>query len=483
MARIHRLTFSFHDRAHAGGLANKFLLDVGRIENLQNYLTENVLLYGTTAVLVLVIIGFKDPVLLAVIAAVAPANLLLARLLWSRIKRRSEEFRLAESGFVAFLSEALNGVRLTRAHAVEAYTEQRLGSMAGKVAEKGVRVDTIGAFFNSAAWAIGQLLNISVFGLAVWRCSRGSISVGDVGISMAYYGMVYGAIAGVINGLPTVAQAHDALTSLAELCRSENEERNEGKPALATVRGDVDLDGLVFSYAAGGPHSLDGVDLHVPAGTSLALVGHSGSGKSTIASLILGLYEPERGTVRIDGRDLATIDRRSMRKHVGVVSQEVVLFHDSVLGNIAWGDPKPDAERAKRAAERANAAEFIAALPQGYATVLGDRGLGLSGGQRQRLAIARALYRDPRLLILDEATSALDPESERLVQRALDELMKGRTTIIIAHRLSTVRNADRIAVLERGRVAEVGTFAELMERDGAFRRLAQGQLLAASDAA
>ncbi len=219
------------------------------------------------------------------------------------------------------------------------------------------------------------------------------------------------------------------------------------------------------------------VDLDIPQGTSLALVGPSGSGKSTIASLVLGLYEPQHGAVLIDGHDLRAVDRRSIRRHVGVVSQDVVLFRDTIAGNIAWGDPKPDAARVREAARRANAEPFITAMANGYDTVLGDRGLGLSGGQRQRLAIARALYRDPKLLILDEATSALDPESERLVQLALDELMKGRTTLIIAHRLSTVRGANRIVVLEEGQVSETGTFAELMERRRAFFKLANGQLI------
>ena len=242
------------------------------------------------------------------------------------------------------------------------------------------------------------------------------------------------------------------------------------------MQGEVRLDNVHFRYASSQRHSLGGVDLHIPVGTSLALVGPSGSGKSTIASLILGFYDPEQGTVSIDGNDLRTIDRRTVRKHVGVVSQDVVLFHDSVAGNIAWGDATPDPKRVDEAATRANADAFIRELPNGYDTVLGDRGMGLSGGQRQRLAIARALYRDPKLLILDEATSALDPESERQVQQALDVLMQGRSTLIIAHRLSTVRNAHRIAVLDEGRVVETGTYDELMAKQGAFYRLANGQL-------
>ncbi|HEX3133702.1 MAG TPA: ABC transporter ATP-binding protein [Planctomycetota bacterium] len=474
--RLHKLTFAFHDRAQAGILQNKFLLDIGRLEAMQNYLAECILMQGTTIVVTLVIVAQYNPWFLLVLGLIVPANLLTAHLLWPPMRRRSEEFRVAESGFVASLNEALHGVRVTRAHAVEDYAERRLESAARKVATSGVRVDVTHAFFGSCGWAVGSLLNMAVIGVGAWLCVRDEISYGALFIFWSYYGIISGAVSGIIYGMPTVAGASDALQSLSELYESESEERNDGKPALESVTGEVRLTGVHFRYAGSQRHSLGGVDLHIPVGTSLALVGPSGSGKSTIASLILGFYDPEQGMVSIDGHDLRSIDRRTVRKHVGVVSQDVVLFHDTVAGNIAWGDEAPDPKRIQEAAERANADSFISELPNGYDTTLGDRGMGLSGGQRQRLAIARALYRDPKLLILDEATSALDPESERLVQQALDVLMQGRSSLIIAHRLSTVRNADCIAVLDEGRVVETGTYTELMAKQGAFYRLASGQL-------
>ena len=474
--RLHKLTFAFHDRSQAGILQNKFLLDIGRLEAMQNYLAECILMQGTTIIITLVIVSLYNPWFLLVLGLIVPANLITAHLLWPPMRRRSEEFRIAESGFVSSLNEALHGVRVTRAHAVEDYAERRLESAARKVATTGVRVDVTHAFFGSTGWAVGSLLNMAVIGVGAWLCVRDEISYGALFIFWSYYGIISGAVSGIIYGMPTIAGASDALQSLSELYESESEERNDGKPALASVQGDVRLDNVHFRYASSQRHSLGGVDLHIPVGTSLALVGPSGSGKSTIASLILGFYDPEQGVVSIDGHDLRTVDRRTVRRHVGVVSQDVVLFHDSVAGNIAWGDATPDPKRVEEAATRANADAFIRELPNGYETVLGDRGMGLSGGQRQRLAIARALYRDPKLLILDEATSALDPESERQVQQALDVLMQGRSTLIIAHRLSTVRNAHRIAVLDEGRVVETGTYDELMDKKGAFYRLASGQL-------
>ena len=474
--RLHKLTFAFHDRSQAGILQNKFLLDIGRLEAMQNYLAECILMQGTTILITLVIVSQYNPWFLLVLGLIVPANLITAHLLWPPMRRRSEEFRIAESGFVSSLNEALHGVRVTRAHAVEDYAERRLESAARKVATTGVRVDVTHAFFGSTGWAVGSLLNMAVIGVGAWLCVRDEISYGALFIFWSYYGIISGAVSSIVYGMPTVAGASDALQSLSELYESESEERNDGKPALTLVQGEVCLDNVHFRYASSQRHSLGGVDLHIPVGTSLALVGSSGSGKSTIASLILGFYDPEQGSVSIDGHDLRTVDRRTVRRHVGVVSQDVVLFHDSVAGNIAWGDATPDTKRVEEAAVRANADAFIRELPNGYETVLGDRGMGLSGGQRQRLAIARALYRDPKLLILDEATSALDPESERQVQQALDVLMQGRSTLIIAHRLSTVRNAHRIAVLDEGRVVESGTYDELMAKQGAFYRLASGQL-------
>lgn len=381
------------------------------------------------------------------------------------------------------------GLRLSRAHATEDWSEARVGRAAGQVARRGMQYDFMINLFGSSAWAVSSLLQMVVVGLGVWLAVRTQqdiqifgyaialerISLGDLTVLLAYYGLTAGAIGAILNSMPTMAAAGDAIRSLSELYQEEGE-ADAGKRTVIPIRGEIQLEQVRFRYASAANHSLDGVDLHIPAGTSLALVGHSGSGKSTIASMILGFYAPEQGRVLIDGFDLAGLDRRVVRRQVGVVSQEVVLFRDSILNNIAWGDRTPDRDKAREAALRANAMEFIEHLPGGLDHLLKDRGGGLSGGQRQRLAIARALYRDPRLLILDEATSALDPQSERLVQSALEALMRNRTTVIIAHRLSTVRRADRIAVIDHGKVVESGTFDEMMEKDGPFRRLAVGQL-------
>ena len=237
------------------------------------------------------------------------------------------------------------------------------------------------------------------------------------------------------------------------------------------IRGEVNFEDVHFAYEQAGGRVLRGIDLHAPPGETIAIVGPSGSGKTTLTGLLMRLYDPTQGAVRIDGRDLKDLERSSVRRRIGVVLQEPLLFNDTVQNNIAYGRPEAGLDEISAAAAAANAHGFITALPHGYDTVLGERGGRLSLGERQRITIARALLRNPPLLILDEATSSLDAESEGLVQEALDRLMKGRTTFVIAHRLTTVVRATRILVLKNGRISESGTHAQLMQRRGYYSSL------------
>ena len=240
---------------------------------------------------------------------------------------------------------------------------------------------------------------------------------------------------------------------------------------LAHSRGQLDFEKVTFRYSSGKHDAVKDFSLRIEPGKSYALVGASGAGKSTILSLILRLYDPTGGVVRIDGHDLRSITQESLRKHIGLVSQDTFLFHDTILKNIQFGRLDATEEEIYTAAKAANAHEFIVAQPKGYETLVGDKGCLLSGGQQQRLAIARALLKNAPVLLLDEATSALDSESEQQIQLALERLAKGRTVIAIAHRLSTILSADQIVVMERGRIKEIGTHAELLESSGYYRRL------------
>jgi subfamily B ATP-binding cassette protein MsbA len=252
----------------------------------------------------------------------------------------------------------------------------------------------------------------------------------------------------------------------------EESETDSGTRTLGRARGDIRFENVSFTYGDPGQPALEAIDLAIAPGQTVALVGPSGAGKTTLANLVPRFYHPTRGRVLLDGQDLESLSLKSLRANIALVSQDVVLFNDTVAANIAYGAMSGMTERdIAAAAEAAHAMEFISAMPQGLATLIGENGVKLSGGQRQRLAIARALLKNAPVLVLDEATSALDTESERHVQAALEALMRGRTTIVIAHRLSTVENADRIVVLDRGRIAETGTHRELLERGGIYDKL------------
>jgi subfamily B ATP-binding cassette protein MsbA len=252
----------------------------------------------------------------------------------------------------------------------------------------------------------------------------------------------------------------------------EEAEPDRGTLALPRARGEIRFENVGFRYGSSERPALEGIELTIRPGQTVALVGPSGAGKTTLANLVPRFYHPTQGRVLLDGHDLETLTLVSLRANIALVSQDVVLFNDTVAANIAYGAMNAAAEAdIAAAAEAAHAMEFIRAMPQGLETLIGENGVRLSGGQRQRLAIARALLKNAPVLVLDEATSALDTESERHVQAALEALMRGRTTIVIAHRLSTVENADRIVVLDRGRIAETGTHRELLERGGTYDKL------------
>jgi ATP-binding cassette subfamily B protein len=317
---------------------------------------------------------------------------------------------------------------------------------------------------------------VAVIAYGGYAAMRGEMTIGTLLAFLGFLGGLFGPVQGLTSLYQTLHRGSVSLQTVFSILDSpQRVVDHPGAQEVTALRGEVSFENVGFGYLAGRPVLRD-ISFKASPGQTIALVGPSGGGKTSIASLLQRLYDPDRGTVRIDGLDVRAVVQTSLRRQIGVVSQEPILFNESVRANIAYGRPDAEQQAVEAAARAANAHEFILRLPSGYDTDLNDRGSLLSAGQRQRVAIARALLTNPSIVILDEATSGLDAESEALVQEALDRLLAGRTTLVIAHRLATVVRADKILVIHDGTIAEAGTHAELLAADGYYAKLVKLQM-------
>ena len=375
------------------------------------------------------------------------------------------------------LEETIRGVRIVKAFTMEKFEIARFREATRKHLRWNLRAQQVQAMTSPVMELLAGVCMIALFQYAHRRIASGSLTFGSFTAFLAALAMMYAPIKKLnkVNlSLNTALSAAERVFGMLDI---DNEVKE--KPNAAEVHGvgaGIRYEHVEFAYREDDPVLRD-VNLHVHPGEVVALVGGSGAGKSTFVNLLPRFYDTTRGRITIDGTDIRDVTMLSLRGLMGYVTQEVVLFNDTVRNNIAYGRSDADEARVIDAAKAANAHDFISVLPQGYDTIIGESGVLLSGGQRQRIAIARALFKDPPILVLDEATSALDTESERLVQQALNNLMQGRTTLVIAHRLSTIRNADTIVVLDQGEIVESGRHEELLANRGVYRKLYDLQFL------
>ncbi|HEX4085595.1 MAG TPA: ABC transporter ATP-binding protein [Chthoniobacteraceae bacterium] len=457
--RLQELSISFYRFQSPGKLQTKVLRDVENVDQTVRQLVELTMsgFVGLTATLT--ITALKAPWFLPFYLFTVPAAVGLRHLLQRRIRIANQDFRLQIEGMSSSISEMIDMVPLTRAHAVEQVELAKVRTSIDRLREVGYRLDFQNAIFGSAAWVLfngmyllGLLLAGSTAALGLTK-----LSAGEIVMLSGFFNTIAGTVMGMVNAMPMLMRGFESVRSMGEVLECPDLEQNRGKNPVGEVRGEFRFEAVTFTYPNKDDQpALSDFSLEVPAGTTVAVVGASGSGKSTLMSLILGFHRPTTGRILLDGRDMNELDLRTYRRHLAVVTQETLLFPGTVRENVLYGAPDVTEERLMEALKDAHAWEFVSKLPAGLDTIMGERASTLSGGQRQRLAIARALVRNPRILILDEATSALDHSSEALVQEALNRLMRGRTTFIVAHRLSTTRKADVMVAMEAGRMVEIG---------------------------
>lgn len=448
------------------------------LETVRNFLTGSALTFTIDAgftVVFLAVMFYYSPVLTGIVLATIPVYLAISLIITPLLKRRLDDKSGQGAETQAFMVELLGGIETLKAMAIEPRIQRRFENHLAASTAASFKANQVSAVGAQLIGVVGKLTTVALLWLGALLVMKGDLSVGQ----LVAFNMLSGRVAAPILRLAQLwqdfQQVRVSIQRLADIMNNPAEARVDNPSHLPAIRGRIDFDQVTFRYRADGPEVLTDVSFTILPGQLVGIVGTSGSGKSTLAKLIERLHVPERGRVLIDGIDMARADTAWLRRQIGVVLQDNVLFNMTVRENIALADPTLPMERVIAAAELAGAHDFILSLPQGYDTVVGERGMTLSGGQKQRIAIARALAIDPKILIFDEATSALDTEAERLIQSNMRKICAGRTVILIAHRLSTLHGCDAIITLEQGRVIESGSHRDLVARGGRYAQLYQLQ--------
>ncbi|MBQ6979269.1 MAG: ABC transporter ATP-binding protein [Clostridia bacterium] len=469
--KLQSLSITYHKDLESGKIQSKFLKDTDSIDSLFNMLMFSIIPNVIGVVVATGISVYKNGLVSLFFLFVIPVNVGLSFLFRKTIRNRYRDYRLKTEKMSTRLSTMVEMVAVTKAHGLEETEFSAVSDAIKGLEGSGLEMDKTNAKFGASAWVVSVMLSAVCLIFCAILAVNGNISIGEVVLYQSLFTTISGYVSALVNIVPQLGSGFEALRSVSEIMNVKDVEVSIAKKDAVKIKGDVEFEHVSYKYPNTNQFVIKDLNFSVKKGECIAVVGASGSGKSTIMNLIIGLLRPVDGQILIDGKPLDEYNLSEYRHNISVVPQNSILFSGTIRENITYGLEKYSEEELSAVVEKANLNEFIKDLPNGIDTVIGEHGDKLSGGQKQRITIARALIRNPSILILDEATSALDNISEYHVQQAISSSIRGRTTFIVAHRLSTIRDADRILVMENGRCVENGTFDELIAKKGKFYEL------------